>query len=814
MRDHYAAHIRQAGGEEVRQTVSQHNRQAGRYAGNALAAVGLGSAAGLAGLLHDMGKYTERYQEYLENAVYGTGPAVRGSVNHSFAAVRFLLRRYHGREDPMDRLTAELLAYAAGAHHGLFDCVDTEHRSGFRHREEKEGIGYEEAAANYLALCAGEEELDRLFTEAREELEGFLSRLAPLLGNEDTAGQEGVFYFGMTARLLLSAVIEGDRRDTAEFDRGALFPESRSPEALRTLWETLLARVEGRLEKLPHGTEVEKARREVSRRCRDFAEKPGGVYRLNVPTGAGKTLSSLRYALAHAARYGKRRIVFTSPLISILDQNAAVIRQYIGDDSLILEHHSNVVQEEPDTREGREELDRREFLTATWKSSLIITTLVQLLNTLFSGRGSCTRRFHALCGSVIVIDEVQTVPGHLLSLFHLAVSFLAGACGATVILCSATQPCSEAAMHPIAVPTPDMVPYDPALWRAFRRTEVRDAGAMPLAEVPAFAAGVLAEVDSLLIVCNMKREAAFLLRAMEGTDCCCFHLSAAMCMAHRRAVLAELEQAMAALRDGAAERRKVLCVSTQVIEAGVDISFARVIRLTAGMDSIVQSAGRCNRNGESAELAPVFALQCADERLEHLPDIQRARNASQALLAEFRRDPEAFGNDLTSDAAIRFYYRWLYRREIRNIQDGPVAADGRPTTLFDMLSDNHDLVDLDICPDCEGYFLYQAFRSAGKCFSVFDSDTTDVIVPYGGGQQVILALGELRPPYDLAALAPLLEQAKPYTVSLYGWQKEHLARQRALVPHCGGSVLALQEGYYDKTLGLVRDQEELAFQEV
>lgn len=813
--DPFPAHIRRTGETEVRQPVSDHNRQTSQYALNDLAAARLGGAAKLVGLLHDMGKYTVRYRGYLENAVYGMGPTVRGSVNHSFAAVRYLLEHYHGRASPCGPLTAELLAYVAGAHHGLFDCVDGDHRSGFQHRLEKEDIGYEEAVHSFLQYCAGEEELDALFAEAEAEIEQAYRKLIPLLRKDETASEEARFYLGMLARLLLSAVIEGDRRDTAEFEQGVRFPQDRTPEELRILWETLSDRVDRKLGELPHRTEVEKARREISDRCRAFAEKPGGIYRLNVPTGAGKTLSSLRYALAHAARYGKSRILFVAPILAIIDQSSKVIRQYIGDDSLILEHHSNIVQEQaPDNPEAQEELDRREFLTATWEGNIIITTLVQLLDTLFSGRGSCIRRFHSLCGSVIVIDEVQTVPSHLLTLFHLAVSFLSEVCGATVILCSATQPCSEAARHPIAVPTPDMVPYDQALWRAFQRTELRDAGALPLAEIPAFAAGILAEADSLLIVCNKKNESAGILRAMETLDCQCFHLSAAMCMAHRRAVLSEMEAALERLRREPGAGRKVVCVSTQVIEAGVDISFARVIRLLAGMDSVVQSAGRCNRNGENAEPVPAFALDCMDEELKYLPDIQWAKNAACGLLTEFRRTPEEFDGDLTSDAAIRFYYEWLYRKEIRDVQDGPVLAGERKTSLFSLLSENDKFVDVKACPECRNYLLVQAFRTAGKAFTVFGGDTTDVLVPYGEGKELILALGELRPPYDLPQVQALLEKAKPYTVSVYPWQKEALENRRALIPLCGGSILALQEGYYDPVIGLTEQQGDLPFQEV
>ena len=249
--DPFPAHIRRTGETEVRQPVSDHNRQTSQYALNALAAARLGGAAKLVGLLHDMGKYTVRYRGYLENAVYGMGPTVRGSVNHSFAAVRYLLEHYHGRASPCGPLTAELLAYVAGAHHGLFDCVDGDHRSGFQHRLEKEDIGYEEAVHSFLQYCAGEEELDTLFAEAEAEIEQAYRKLIPLLRQDETASEEARFYLGMLARLLLSAVIEGDRRDTAEFEQDMRFPQARTPDELHILWETLSDRVDRKLGELP-----------------------------------------------------------------------------------------------------------------------------------------------------------------------------------------------------------------------------------------------------------------------------------------------------------------------------------------------------------------------------------------------------------------------------------------------------------------------------------------------------------------------------------------------------------------------------------
>ena len=223
-----------------------------------------------------------------------------------------------------------------------------------------------------------------------------ISRLNP----DDRAYAFGT---GLLARLLLSAVIEGDRADTAAFMSGRTAPDR--PTDMTPIWQGRLAYLEEKLKEFPCGTPVEKARRAISEQCRGFAAREPGIYRLNVPTGGGKTLASLRYALAHAMIYNRRRLFFASPLLSILEQNASVIRRFVGDDDLILEHHSNVVQ----TELHGEELDRRELLVQSWDAPIVVTTLVQLLNTMFDGKTTSVRRFWALCGSVIVIDEYEII---------------------------------------------------------------------------------------------------------------------------------------------------------------------------------------------------------------------------------------------------------------------------------------------------------------------------------------------------------------------------------------------------------------------
>lgn len=789
----YLAHIRRDLSEKTTavQTVEEHCRSTAKYAAQALEPVSLTASGYLAGLIHDAGKYTASFQKYLADQI-----GQRGSVNHTFAGVRLLLERFFraGVEDFSD-VACELLSLASGSHHGLFDCVDDRGKNGFEYRLTKDGIDYEEAVNNFFRFCARQEELDQRFQAALNELAPVLEHICAMTGDEasdERYDQETAFYSGMLSRLLLSAVIEGDRRDTAIFMNGAEFSSIRTCEELNQLWFTLLTRVEVKLDTLPQSSSIDRARRMISERCRQAAEQPGGVFRLNVPTGGGKTLSGLRFALAHAQKYGKQRIIFTSPLLSILEQNAAVIRDYIQDDSLILEHHSNLVQ----TEENDQRLDNRELLTETWEAPVVITTLVQLLNTLFLGKTTCIRRFHSLCGSVIVIDEVQTVPSKMLTLFSLAVNFLVEVCEASVVLCSATQPCTEQIEHPIHGPIPDIVPYDPAVWDVFQRTNIQSIGTMSLDQIFDFALKTLDSADSLLIVCNKKDQAKHLYDLLKGRGLALFSLSAAMCVAHRRDTLDKLRRALR--QDGL----KVVCVSTQVIEAGVDISFARVIRLSAGMDSVVQAAGRCNRNGETGPgiLAPVYLVECQNESLAKLPDIERGKAATQELLSEFSLHAARYDGRLDSNEAIGYYYRALYRREPRGhhgytVQNYP--------SLFSLLSMN------EYYAQERPYYFNQAFRLAGALFQVFEENTTDVIVPYGAGKALIEMLCGERAQRDPAYLCSILGKAKPYTISLYQHQIDRLSEEHSLIPLQGGA-LGLNKHYHAET-GFSMEESDLDF---
>lgn len=765
--------------EIQKQTVAEHSWNTARYAAQCLQDTGLSQAAFLAGLVHDPGKCKQEFQDYLLQ-----GKGERGSVNHTFAGCRMILEQFHGKtSDPYKDVTAELLAYAIGAHHGLFDCVDKQSMSGFLHRMQKEGIHYEESRGGFLASCAGWDEIDKRFEEAHKELSEVYGRLLALSQhNHDKTLQEFSFYLGLTARLLSSAVIEGDRRDTAEFMDGIIEPAQRND--WRTFWREHLTAVEEKLAAFPRETAVQRARAQISDTCRRSAEMSNGVYRLNVPTGGGKTLSSLRFALAHAAKWGKKRLIFATPLLAVLEQNAQVIRDYLGDDHIILEHHSNVIQ----TEDAGEDLDLRQLAVDSWHAPVILTTLVQLLNTFFLGKTTSVRRFQSLCDAVVVIDEVQSVPNHMLTLFNLTVNFLSEICGATFLLCSATQPCFERARHPLAQKPADIVPFQEELWKPFSRTHLIDAGKMRLEEIPAFIDWVLSGAKSLLVVCNKKSQDEFLYRALKKTVKNCFHMSASMCMAHRRDTLKRMETAL--------ERRDetVICIATQVMEAGVDISFERVIRLAAGMDSIVQSIGRGNRNGDIRTPIPVYVIHCMDENLGRLQELQRAKTAAIALLERFRTHPQEFKEDLASDEAIRWYYRKLYANMEEGFQDYTLKEER--DTLFSLLSGNTNWYTQN-CGFYGQFTLGQAFRTAGELFQVFDENTRDAVVPYGEGQALIAQL-QASPYAGVAWLREWGRRAKPYTIAVY----DHQIR---LLGHCLRSVngvLVLSEEAYDPQTGL------------
>lgn len=781
--------------------MEEHLRAVASIASGTLSFIGLPELGYLLGLVHDLGKYTDKFDSYIRRAAAGE-KVKRGSVNHTFAGVVFIWQRYHDSSDMYGKLLCELICCAIGSHHGLFDCVDPEGKSGFLHRLKKDRteFEYDEAVERFLHFCAGYEEIDRLFANAKRELTALLPAL------------EKRFYCFALERLLLSALIDADRADTARF----MLNGEEKTEALGAVAEAAFSNLEKRINGFACISAVQKSRRAFSDMCLSFAERPGGVYKLALPTGAGKTLASLRYALAKAKLDPARvkRIFYVAPLLTVLEQNAEEIRESVGRPDWVLEHHSNVILDS----ENCDELARYELLAENWSAPIVVTTLVQLLNTLFSGKTTCIRRMQALCGAVIIIDEIQSLPIKTLSIFNGMINFLTKACGATVVLCSATQP--ELADESIALKldfarNADIVPFDGKLWAPFERTDIvdhRSKYGMDTDEIADLAVKQLSRINSVLLICNTRKSAADIYNSIkktapEGTEV--IHLSAAMCQKHRFECLDRIKKAI-----DPASGKKVVCVSTQLIEAGVDISFGCVIRTIAGLDSIAQAAGRCNRHGElMIDGAPahgkVMIIDNKNESITFLKEIEQAQQACSVLLDDFAGSPQSYDNSLLSTKAVSKYYSQLYLQI--NAASGskteyPVALETGPTTIYDLLSKNRASYSVSGA-EVRGMktILNQAFKTAGDQFEVFDENSSSVIVPYDGAAEEIINKLSSITARDLRAAKQLIEAAKPYTVTVYAGIRTRLEAAGALLHCCDGEVLAVNPGmreFYDEETGL------------
>ena len=807
MQDIFPAHIRDYGKptEEV-QSVREHCQNTAYLASEAAKYIGLKNTAYIAGLIHDVGKYTDKYRQYLQKAVAGE-KVVRGSVNHTFACVRLMMEAYHN-DNPNDaeRLACEIIAYAAASHHALFDAVDECHRSGIRYRAELEDIEAESAIKEFLLRCCPKNELDKLFSCAINELSSKFSKIGentlnysktiPNTVKENEANTATLrfyyFYISMLVRFISSCVIEGDRSDTAAFEANENAKEETSPS--KDFWQQALINLENRLNELnskANITPISKARGYISNACSDFADNPSAIYRFNAPTGGGKTLSTLRYALRHAALHGKKRIFYVAPFISIIEQNADEIRRAVGDNVVVLEHHSNVSQ---DVKEN-EELNPNTLFESNWHVPIVVTTQVQLINTLFSSKTSAVRRFHALADSVIILDEIQSLPVQLTHPFNLAMNFLSEFCSCSVLLCSATLPTLDRLPFPMNISAKTPINLSPEMQEVFRRTRIVDKGILTQDEINTFVKEQLNMSSSLLVVCNKKKQAEELFAEIKGTVPICCHLSSNMCVAHRRDVIAKLKKELSdnQLKDPAS-RRKVVCISTQVIEAGVDISFETVIRFRAGMDSIIQSAGRCNRNGESDEPSSVYVVAPQGETLSKLDTIENGKKATGELFYEL------YDEDPVTDSAIKSYYKKYYSKFPNNSLDCPMRSGN--TSMLDLLTTNLIFVNKKLTDKYPKDYLRQAFKTAGSEYSIFD-DSFSVLVPYHEGKELIAELTAATIDYDFLGVKALIKRTAPYCISVFPWQLEKLINNGAVYrPNENSPLYVLAPGWYDEKTGL------------
>jgi len=414
---------------------------------------------------------------------------------------------------------------------------------------------------------------------------------------------------------------------------------------------------------------------------------------------------------------------------------------------------------------------------------------------------------HQLANAVIIFDEVQNIPLKITHMFNAALRFLTHDCGATVVLCTATQPPLDKLPNKYRrltiAPEYQIIQNPQELFEKLKRVEVHDErkpGDWTNAEIAALAERALREKGSVLIVVNTRPAALAVYQEIKGRNLGVplYHLSTNMCAAHREEVLEkEIKPKLEA-------REPVICVSTQLIEAGVDIDFGAVIRSLAGLDSIAQSAGRCNRHGLREDGGSVWVVNPQEENLDRLKDIRSGREHAQWVLDDFKGNPEDFGDDPIGLGTITRYYQRYYKAH-ENELDYPVSKDsqiGRDDTLFNLLSinklstANYKATHQQQTPEI---LLRQSFRSASGEFRVIDSPTRGVIVPYREGENIIK---ELCGTVELEKQVKLLKQAQRYSVNLFDHQFEKLHQSGAIQEvQKDAGIYYLAEEYYSKEFG-------------
>ncbi len=622
------------------------------------------------GRCHDLGKLSEEFQNYLRNAGAASTDAGAenedphgGRVDHSTFGARFVA-------EAAGNVSGQLLAFCIAGHHtGLPDetsADDAALRSTLRYK-------LDPAKYSIPTVAAPDAVLPTLKLPLKERR------------------GEAPFQLAFFSRMLFSCLIDADRIRTEEFCDPELALERSSMGAghgrpsLAALKDELDASLRQKQKKAEQ-TEVNRQRMIVLEHCRDAAHLLPGFFSLNVPTGGGKTLSSLAFALDHALNNNLQRIVMAIPFTSIIEQTADVYRAALGPRAAagLVEHHTNL-QPKHDTRSNQ-------FGTENWDAPLIVTTNVQLLESMFAYRTTPCRKLHNLARSVIVLDEAQTIPVELLKPALAALRELVLNYRCSIVLCTATQPALERradfeigleAVRPII---PDAVP----LFHTLRRVEVRALGRLPDSEL----APLLAKQRSALCIVNTRPHASRLYDQVaemsESGDC--FHLSTWMCGQHRREVLKTIRERLDA-------KQPCRVVSTQLVEAGVDLDFPVVYRAEAGFDSIAQAAGRCNREGLLA-----LGLTCVFEAEEKPPAglLRAAAEAGKELLSKYP--------DPLQPEAVEAYFRLFYWTQKSRW-------------------DKHNVMEKMAFDHARGRALLQ-FREVASAFRMIRDDQLPILVPY------------------------------------------------------------------------------------
>lgn len=557
----YFAHSVELSDKNDWQTLRDHLLAVAELAAKMAAPLGLEKAALLAGLFHDLGKYTAAFQRRLD----GSGP----SVDHSTAGAHLMLSDFVSGQD--NKAIAELIAYCIAGHHaGLPD----------RHTDN--------ASCLNLRLKRQLEPLDDIW---KQELfagtKGLMPAFAANIGKPDK--KRAPFQLSIMTRMLFSCLVDADYKDTEHFYQAleGLKPDRDWP-LLQDCLPNFLAQFDAYMAaKSRSDTELNRLRGHILDHVRSNAAQAPGLFTLTVPTGGGKTLASLGFALDHAKAHGHSRIIYAIPFTSIIDQTAAIFRDILGSDN-VLEHHS-AVDEEKTGSKAREGKSKLQLAMEDWAAPVVVTTNVQLFESLFAAKTSRARKLHNIANSVIILDEAQTLPRGLLLPCLRMLDELALNYGCSIVLCTATQPAFDQRKLANGLPLEgrELAPDPQALSSALRRTAIVQAGDMGNDALIT----ALREEEQALVIVNSRKHALELWRQANAEGLSgLVHLTTRQYAAHRQKILADVRERLKA-------GKPCRVIATSLIEAGVDVDFPKAWRAEAGLEQIIQAAGRVNREG-------------------------------------------------------------------------------------------------------------------------------------------------------------------------------------------------------------------------
>ena len=806
----YIAHLREKDGEV--HWLSHHLETVSKLSGEFASKVNMKEQGELLGLLHDIGKASQEFQQYIKSAIglinsdeddYIDAAVKKGKVDHSTAGAQLICRELSQNEKEA-LFTVQVLSMCLASHHsGLIDCISPDGKNIFlkRMEKDKEKTHIDEIVGK---LSDQAKEFIRNRLQVNDFTKGIIERFKSLKTSDDDS-KTLCFKYGMMLRFLFSCLIDADRLNTADFEEPIL--KKLRPYGNYEDWKVLIGRLNKKLEDFD-STGINAIRQKISQECYDFADRSKGLYQLTVPTGGGKTLASLRFALHHADKHKMDRIIYVLPFTTIIDQNADEIRKVLEEkdkkgiylNRIVLEHHSNLT---PDA-----ETARQKVLSENWDAPVVLTTNVQVLEALFGSGTRGARRMHQLANAVIIFDEVQTLPVKCVQLFNVAVNFLVNNCGSTVVLCTATQPLLdkiEPKSRALPITTEQqMITNTRQLFDDLKRVEVKDktkVGGWSYDEIKELIGQKVVESGSVLVVVNTKTSAREIYQQCKQIDNVeTYHLSTHMCPAHRLDVLNQVKKCL-----DPKDPNSVICVSTQLIEAGVDISFGSVIRFVAGLDSIAQAAGRCNRHRERPTPGEVLIINPAEENINRLEDIRIGKEKTERLLGEFKDNPARLGNNIISPEAMEQYYQYYFYQRAKEM-NYPVTANspvGREDNLFNLLSVNslsvaeYRRINNDKYPAIP---LKQAFMTAAKSFQAIESITRGIVVPYGKeGKDIV---NELCSAYELEKQYKLIRRAQRYSVNVFPGVLKRLQEHAVHEVQTGSGILYLNERYYSDEFGL------------